>query len=91
MENDLASTTEAASILGVSPQRVRQLLGEGRLVGTRIGRDWLIERQQLEAFKATPRKRTGRPRKVLAQEQVHTVNCKAVGGETKSDTETNQT
>jgi len=34
---DLIGTTEAASILGVSEARVRQMIGEGRLAAHRVG------------------------------------------------------
>lgn len=36
-------TTEAAQRLGVKPDTVRRMCREGRLHGTRRGRDWLID------------------------------------------------
>jgi len=55
------STSEAAKILGVSASRVRQLILEGRLEATKVGRDQLLERQKVEDFALIPRERTGRP------------------------------
>ena len=56
------STQEAATALGVSPGRVRQLLLAGQLPGEKLGRDWMIRRADLERFKALPPGRTRRPR-----------------------------
>ena len=36
------SVRETANRLGISGQRVRQLLAEGRIKGKRIGRDWVV-------------------------------------------------
>lgn len=46
---------EAAEELGLTPQRVRQFCREGRL-GQRLGREWVITREELEEFKKIPRK-----------------------------------
>lgn len=43
------TAAEAAHRLGVTPQRVGQLLRSGRLPGRRIGRVWLVERAAVEA------------------------------------------
>lgn len=53
-------TTEAASRLGVSPNRVRALIESGRLQAQKVGREYAINPSDLNAV----RKRTpGRPRK----------------------------
>jgi excisionase family DNA binding protein len=52
---------EAAEELGLTPQRVREFCQQGRL-GRRVGRQWVITREELERFKQTPRP-PGRPRK----------------------------
>lgn len=39
------SVREAADALGVSPQRVRELLAAGRLAGHKVGGRWLVEPQ----------------------------------------------
>jgi hypothetical protein len=41
-------TTTAAELLGVSPNRVRQLARGGLVNGRRIGRTWLVERNSVE-------------------------------------------
>lgn len=43
-----ATTTEAAEILGVSVERVRQLATTGRVPAVRHGRRWVFRRDQLE-------------------------------------------
>jgi excisionase family DNA binding protein len=62
MTEKLISTSEAASILGVSASRVRQLIIEGRLESTKIGRDQLLEPDKVREFATRPRERTGRPK-----------------------------
>ena len=58
------STGQAAAALGVSPNRVRQVLESAQLPGRKIGRDWLIRRADLERYRALPAGRKGRPRAV---------------------------
>ncbi len=41
------TTAEAASILGVTPTRIRAMIAAGRLKAKRVGRDWLITRAEL--------------------------------------------
>jgi len=53
----ILTVTEAAAALGLSEQRIRQLLAMGRIVGARrLGRDWAIPAPariiQAEKFKA---------------------------------------
>jgi excisionase family DNA binding protein len=50
---------EAATVLALSPQRVRRFCAEGRL-GKRLGRRWVIAESDLEEFKKKER-RPGRP------------------------------
>jgi excisionase family DNA binding protein len=53
-------TTEAAKRLGISQNRVRDLIASGRLKAQKIGREYAINPADLNAVK----KRTpGRPRK----------------------------
>ena len=52
------TTTEAAQTLGVTRRRVVALIEAGRLAAEKIGRDWLIDVDVLDAFKKLPR-RTG--------------------------------
>ena len=39
----LLSTNEAAKKLGISEQRVRVLLAEGRLKGKKVGDTWVVQ------------------------------------------------
>lgn len=45
------TTAEAARIIGCVASRVRQLMGEKKLVGERIGRDWLVSRASAEQYR----------------------------------------
>ncbi len=58
---ELLSVKKVAKELGVSENRVREFCQEGRL-GEKVGRQWIITRDELEAFKLIPRRR-GAPRK----------------------------
>jgi excisionase family DNA binding protein len=54
------SVAAVAERLGVTPRRVRQLLSAGEIVGERLGRDWVIDGDQLERHLST-RRPAGRP------------------------------
>jgi excisionase family DNA binding protein len=57
------STTEAANLLGVSPQYILRLIVKGRLTAQRAsGKAWLVSRHSLESFCPT---KPGRPRSRL--------------------------
>jgi len=60
---DYMTVQQAAEYLGLSRRRVYQFIHAGRLAAIKLGRDFLIEPQELERFAAIPRK-TGQPRKV---------------------------
>lgn len=46
------SVAEAAEIIGCTDGRVRQLLGEGRLEGEKIGeRVWIVSRKSAEVYR----------------------------------------
>lgn len=55
----LLSTTQAAEALGISIQRVKQLCAQGRM-GRRVGRDWVITPEEIEANRV---RKPGRPAK----------------------------
>ena len=59
---ELVGVTGAAAELNLSPNRVRQLIKKGRLRAQRIGREYAISREDLEAFKLIDRP-VGRPPK----------------------------
>ena len=42
MEREVYSVKEAARLMGISEQRVRALLAEGRIKGKRLGHDWVV-------------------------------------------------
>ena len=44
----MIGTKQAATALGVSPRRVLALIEAGRLPAKKIGRDWIIEEQDLD-------------------------------------------
>jgi len=48
------TTQQVGKILNVTPQRVLALIRVGRLPATKVGRDWLITRQDLEKFEKRP-------------------------------------
>ena len=57
----LLSTKEAAEKLSISPMRVRQLIQEGKIEATRVGRDYVINEADLATIKTYGK--AGRPRK----------------------------
>ena len=48
---DKITTTEAAALLGVTPQRVRALIKAGILQAEKFGRDWQIDGESVESRK----------------------------------------
>lgn len=58
----LVGTREAAKRLNLTTVRVGAMIRAGQLRAQRIGRDWLIDEKDLEAFAKRPRP-PGRPRK----------------------------
>lgn len=57
------TSNEAAEIANVTPGRIRQLLVEGRLKAKRLGRDWFIKRESIEAYAQSNRKPGPKPKK----------------------------
>lgn len=57
----LLSIKDAAEILEISNVRVFQLIQEGTLPAEKIGRDWFIQEEDVEAAKN--RRGRGRPKK----------------------------
>jgi len=56
----LLSTTQVAQRLGVTRQRVGQLITRGQLRATRVGHAWLVLSKDVDAYCPRP---VGRPRK----------------------------
>jgi excisionase family DNA binding protein len=66
MDGRLITTKEAAAILEVNPRHVARLIREGKIKGEKIGRDHLINVDDVMAYKKNrPRGgwQKGRPRK----------------------------
>jgi excisionase family DNA binding protein len=61
---DLVGTSKAAELLGVSQNRVRQLINSGQLPARRVGRTFVIRRADVDAFVALPPGRPRYPRRV---------------------------
>jgi len=51
----VCSADEAAELLGVSAERVKQFCREGRLAAKRSGRDWIVCRAAAVALAKVPR------------------------------------
>jgi excisionase family DNA binding protein len=52
----LLSTTEAVQLSGLSREHIQRLLRQKLLEGMKLGHDWLLFEDYLEAFLAQPRK-----------------------------------
>ncbi len=58
-QRDLLDVQEAVTYSGLTKQRLYQL---GTQVGFRIGTTWIFSRAKLDAYKAAPKNKGGRPR-----------------------------
>lgn len=47
---DFLTTAEVAKILGYTIQHTRLLIRVSKIRGSKLGRDWLIPRQEVDAF-----------------------------------------
>lgn len=56
------TTTEAAALTGLPRRTIQTAIRRGHLLATKIGRDWQIDRADLDKWLASPRK-VGRPKK----------------------------
>ena len=48
--DDFMTVSEAAELLGYTLQHTRLLLRQGRLKGSKIGRDWMILREAVDEY-----------------------------------------
>ena len=60
MASDLLSLTDASALLGVSSERVRQLVVAGDLPGVRFGNAWAVSRESIDSRRQLSNRR-GRP------------------------------
>ena len=51
MQSHLASVRDASSLLGYTPQYIRELLRLGKIKGQKVGRQWVIEDAELSRFR----------------------------------------
>jgi Helix-turn-helix domain len=65
VKTDLLTTKQAGEVLGVTQERVRQFVRQGRISVVLRTPIVLIAREELEQFERRPRARTGRPKKSL--------------------------
>lgn len=61
-QEDLITAGEAARIAGVTRQRINELASMGRLGRQIAGRYWVFTRAEVEAYKAAPKSKGGRPK-----------------------------
>lgn len=66
---EIVGVTSAAEEIGISTNRVRELIHLGKLPAQKVGREWAITRKDLEAFKARERP-VGRPANAHQSETV---------------------
>jgi excisionase family DNA binding protein len=74
-ENEYITTSEASETLGYTIQHTRYLVREGRLQGSKIGRDWLILRESVAEYVThsntqplIPTQKRGRPRSGITRQ-----------------------
>ncbi len=62
LSSTLASSAEAAKILGIHPLSIQRLIYSGALSAEKIANRWLIPRGELTEFAKTYNRNRGRPR-----------------------------
>ncbi len=81
MNERILTTPEAAQVLGVSAERVRQLIKAGRLPSQQFGRDHVINEADLTLVSD---RKPGRPKKPDEGEPLEPVQTPALIAETKT-------
>jgi hypothetical protein len=66
MSDKLISTSDAASILGITIQAVGGLLRRGTIEGQKLGRDWVVYKDSVLNYKAQKEAREKKPEKTCA-------------------------
>ena len=62
-ERELLTTQQAASELGITDRRLRQLVEEGKAQpATQIGGTWMFSRDEIERLRSRPRKPGRKPK-----------------------------
>lgn len=49
-DDEILTTAEVAARLKVTRQTVQRLIHDGKLVASRVGREWRVKRSELDAF-----------------------------------------
>jgi excisionase family DNA binding protein len=49
-DDEILTTAEVAARLKVTRQTVQRLINDGKLVASRVGREWRVKRSELDAF-----------------------------------------
>lgn len=62
VSNEYMSVPQAAELLEYDPSHVRRLCSKGELGATKIGRNWLVRRDLVEAYKENPPKPGPKPK-----------------------------
>ncbi len=62
MDEELLTSGEAATYLGITKQRVHELATRGKLEARRAGRFWLFRKAELDRWRESPKNKGGRPR-----------------------------
>jgi len=61
LSTEYVSSTEAARLLEYDTSHVRRLCSEGKLDAVKIGRNWLVKRSSIQAYKENKPKPGPRP------------------------------
>lgn len=69
----VVSTSQAGELLGCTAAHVRLLIQQGKLSGERIGRDWLVSTESVEALKQSSYKRASAATVTIKEAQVETL------------------
>ena len=67
--DEFITTSEAARLIGCNDSRVRQLARDKKVVGRRVGRDWLIDRASAQRWADSDRKPGRKPNGRDAEEE----------------------
>ena len=64
---DAITSDQAATMLGVTTARIRQLVAEGKIEGVKRAEAWFFTKDAIEAAMNRPKSKGGRPKKAQAQ------------------------
>ncbi len=69
IEDELLSAGQAADALGISRQRLDELVAAGQISRRKVGRNYVYQRADLDAYRAKGKRGPGRPPKMSAGTQ----------------------